>query len=86
MEHLNDDRKLFEETAERYRVYKMSEREEFKRDMIEIAVILVAALILSLILYAIMLPSAQWCQANYSIELVPECLLRENFIFGHLIN
>lgn len=87
MAHLtNDDRILFEATAERYRVYKIQEQEEFKREMIEITLILVAVIMLACLAYAIMLPSLNWCQANYPIELVPECLYRENLIFGHLIN
>ena len=87
MAHLtNDDRVLFEATAERYRVYKIQKQEESERDMIEIALIVVAALLLACLAYAILLPSINWCQANYPIELVPECLYRENLIFGHLIN
>jgi hypothetical protein len=87
MAHLtNDDRILFEATAERYRVFKTQEQKEFKSDMIEIALIVVGAILLCLLAYAILLPSLNWCQANYSVELVPECLYRENLIFGHLIN
>lgn len=86
MTHLRDDRKVFEATAERYRVYRIQEREEFKRDMLEIVLMVAAAIILACLLYVILLPSAEWCHANYPVENVPECLFRENLLFGRFIH